>query len=351
MPQNAPLPAVPYAGGAPINTFENPNFLGELFNISPRETPFSTLIGGINGAQGLVAKDYAWQLEADEGDANGAPTGISEGQDPTYSSVGRGEVMNTTQIFQYGINITYTKMAATQQLGPQAAATRTEMVGGVHPAAGMNSAVTNELAHQTMLKLARMKKDVEKAFLSGTFQRPLTAAEDGVNGAGGTERQLQGIIGGVAAANAALGGTADLGADLEGAFLQLFDTAAAPLDENYVIMVTPTDKVKFTKAYAARGLLLPARGLNTAGVVGEELVTDFGQFPIVINRWMPADTVLIVNLSVCKPKVLPIPGKGSVFTEELAHTGAALNFQLYGELGLEYGPPTWHATVDSSLWT
>jgi hypothetical protein len=349
MAQNVSSPDVPYAGGAPINTFENPNYLGELFNISPRETPFVSLIGGVGGAEAVAAKDFVWQLEADEGDANGAPAGISEGQDPTYSSVGRGEVSNTIQIFQYGLNITYSKLGATQQLGPVTSPTRNEVVGGTHPISGTN-AITNELARQTSLKLARMAKDVEKAFLSGTFQRPLTAAEDGVNGAGGTERQTQGIIGAVATANAGLGGTATLSADINTAMLHMFDTVAAPLSENYVIMVTPTDKVKMTNEYAARGLLLPGRGGMTAGLRVEELVTDFGQFPIVVNRWMPANTALLVNLGVCKAKVMPIPGKGTVFTEELAHTGAALNYQLYGELGLEYGPPQWHATIDTTSW-
>jgi hypothetical protein len=74
-------------------------------------------------------------------------------------------------------------------------------------------------------------------------------------------------------------------------------------------------------------------------------VTDFGTFGVMLNRWMPTGQVAIVDLSVCKPVFLEIPGKGLLFTEELARTGASRKFQLYGEIGLEYGPETAHAVI------
>ena len=77
----------------------------------------------------------------------------------------------------------------------------------------------------------------------------------------------------------------------------------------------------------------------------DTLVTDFGTFGVMLNRWMPAGQVAIVDLSVCYPVFLEIPGKGLLFTEELARTGASRKFQLYGEIGLEYGPENAHALI------
>jgi uncharacterized membrane protein YeaQ/YmgE (transglycosylase-associated protein family) len=57
-------------------------------------------------------------------------------------------------------------------------------------------------------------------------------------------------------------------------------------------------------------------------------------------------TVLaIYDVSVCAPVAMPIPGKGVFFAEELGLVGAAVKAQLYGEIGLEYGPQTWHGKI------
>jgi hypothetical protein len=42
---------------------------------------------------------------------------------------------------------------------------------------------------------------------------------------------------------------------------------------------------------------------------------------------------------------LDIPGKGHFFVEPLAQSGASYKFQVYGEIGLEYGPEQFHAKI------
>lgn len=329
--------ATPISGQA--NTFDAPNFVGELYRVTPRETPFLSLIGGLSGGKTIMSKDFTWQLQADPAPGQ---VEIQEGADPTYEFVGRGELANTVQIFQYGVEVSYTKLAASQQLGPQAAATASEVIGGASPISGTNP-VTNELQEQLGIKLAQMAKDVEYAFLNGTFRRPLTtAAEQAASG----QRQTQGILGAVGTTEA----TAATGpVDTVNNLLVAMHGKGAPMN-NLVFMATAANKVEMTKAYASSGYLIPARDRYIAGLAAEEIVTDFGTFPVFINRWLPADTVLAVDLSVVKPVHLSIPGKGTVFTEELAQTGAAVRWQLYGEIGLEYGVPNWHGKIDASVW-
>jgi hypothetical protein len=48
-----------------------------------------------------------------------------------------------------------------------------------------------------------------------------------------------------------------------------------------------------------------------------------------------------------EPCFLPIPGKGHFFTEPLAKTGAFDRVQLYGEIGLNYGPEQYHGQITS----
>ena len=78
-------------------------------------------------------------------------------------------------------------------------------------------------------------------------------------------------------------------------------------------------------------------------------MTDFGTFGVMVNRWMPAGKIAIVDLSVCKPVFLEIPGKGLLFVEPLGKIGSSTRYQLYGEIGLEYGPETFHARIDDLL--
>ncbi len=84
---------------------------------------------------------------------------------------------------------------------------------------------------------------------------------------------------------------------------------------------------------------------NVGGYALDTLVTDFGTFGVATNRWMPAGQIAFIDTSVCKPVFLQIPGKGSLFVEELARTGSSRKFQLYGEVGLEYGPERYHVLI------
>lgn len=50
-------------------------------------------------------------------------------------------------------------------------------------------------------------------------------------------------------------------------------------------------------------------------------------------------------MAFCSPVFLPVPGKGVLFYEELSKTGAAEEGQIYGQLGLDYGPEEYHGTI------
>jgi hypothetical protein len=65
----------------------------------------------------------------------------------------------------------------------------------------------------------------------------------------------------------------------------------------------------------------------------------------MVDRWMPDADLGIVDLSSCYPVFTEVPGKGVLFVEPLAKTGATEKFQLYGEIGLEYGPETFHGLL------
>jgi hypothetical protein len=198
--------------------------------------------------------------------------------------------------------------------------------------------VTDELALQTQAELESMAVDIEQSFLNGTYSRPTTNA---------TARTTQGILGAIATVNANGGTARPISKTIVDATLSAAFTAGAKLPQAQTVFICgPGQKVALSNVYSAAPQLNQATFTrNVGGVAIDTIVTDFGTFGVMLDRWMPAGQIGIIDLSVCYPVFLQIPGKGSLFVEELARTGSSRKFQLYGEPGLEYGPPTYHALI------
>lgn len=84
---------------------------------------------------------------------------------------------------------------------------------------------------------------------------------------------------------------------------------------------------------------------NVGGVSVTTIETDFGTLNVMLDRYMPADTVEVVSLDQCVPVLLETPGKGFLFSEPLAKTGSVDKAQIYGEIGLEYGHEIAHGKI------
>lgn len=337
---NQPAAAIPTGGAAGHGSWNLPNFVGELFKLSPLETPFLSMAGGLSGGMAVAAPQFTWQDTLHRAPALTA-TGrtLVEGDDATFSVQSRSERVNVVEIFQYGVELTYTKQAATGLLGTVGATPAT----GAQNILG-NQPVQNEMAWQLQIKMEQAALDAEISFLTGTFAHPND----------GTARRTQGIIGAITT----IAKDADLAADWSTAAgtaiagrqmvnetaLALFNNGA-PLGGNYAIMVDGASKLLISGSFQGASGALQPRSYTKFGVNVTDIETDFGMFPIVLNRHLPAETVVFVNLDVVAPCFLPIPGKGHFFLEPLAKAGSYDRQQLYGEIGLKYGPEGWHAKV------
>jgi hypothetical protein len=108
--------------------------------------------------------------------------------------------------------------------------------------------------------------------------------------------------------------------------------------------------LNLTNVYSQNAYLsAPVRSQVVAGMAIQTIVTPFGTFGVLEDPWMPARQIAVVDLSVCWPTFTEIPGKGVLFVEPLARTGSFENFQLYGEVGLEYGPEKFHGLITNLL--
>ncbi len=298
------------------DSYDLPNYVGELFNVTPNDTPFLSAIGGMTGGKSVTSKQFTWQTVDN---AAAAQTVALEGADPTYAERTRSEVTNVTQIMQYGVNVSYTKQAATGNLSGES------IIG--------NQPVQDELAFQLDMAMKRAARDIEFSFLQGTYVADTDMA---------TERKTRGLLEAISTNEVAAAAAALDQAKVEDALKKMADSGA-PF-EMPVIMANSFQKQKLSSIYSS-ALALAPRDRNIGGVNITTIETDFGQVGIVYDRHLPTDDVVIVDLAFCKPVFLDIPGKGHFFVEPLAQSGAAYKFQVYGEIGLEYGPEQFHAKI------
>jgi len=299
----------------------------------------------MSGGESVSSVKFSWQTTQHRAPAlQGVPADRSfiEGDDATFQVQDRTEIVNVVEIFQYGVELTYSKQAASGML---AAAGLGSLAVPVSAQVLGNQPVQDEMAWQLQIKLEQAALDLEIAFLNGT----LAYAADG------TTRATQGLVGAVAAATALDG---QLIADFPGAahivngdeavnvLAQAMYDEGAPTSNLHFHMGSTLKRDVSTSFQGSTGNAMP-RSYNKFGVNATEIETDFGNFPMVLNRHIPAETILAINMDITKPCFMPIPGKGHFFLEPLAKSGSYDRQQLYGEIGLKYGPPGWHGKVDN----
>ncbi|MEU6649508.1 DUF5309 family protein [Streptomyces sp. NPDC046900] len=305
-------------------TYNLPNFHGELYTVTPTETPFLSAIGGLSGGKRTKSVEFEWQtvdrrasvLNNSVVEGAAAPAGVARS---------RSNVSNVVEIHQSAVEISYTKSAASG------------MYGGIN--VGMDdNPVNDELTAQINAELESMAVDVELSFLSGVYAKPGTNA---------TARKTRGILSAIATnVNANAGTGRALSKTIVDSLLStMFNNGAKMPQASTVFMTGPAQKVNLSNLYGTGSLNQPTMTRNIGGIAVDTLVTDFGTFGVMVNRWMPAGQIAVLDLSVCAPVWLEIPGKGLLFSEPLAKTGSSEKWQLYGEVGLEYGPENYHGLI------
>jgi hypothetical protein len=385
-------------------TFNLPNYAGELFAITPDDTPLLSAIGGLTGGGMTTATEFEWQTYDLRDPAQ--RTKVEGATAPTAEERVRANVRNVCQIHQEKVSVSYTKQAAVGQMAtPQSA-----------PFTGVNGSnpVTNELDWQTAQALKSVALDVNFSFINGSYANPTTNA---------TARQTRGLLAAIttnriakgtavtgatsatdtitstghglsdgnkivftaigAATNivpgrvyyvdaidantfkvaTTNGGTAltlgtatgiaftkpwatTLTGDHVSDLLQLaYDNGGISEQNTGTLLCNSIQKRAITKAFASQYGQYQETSRTIGGVSVSTVVTDFGTLNLMMDRHMPQDTIAAVSLEQLMPVFLNIPGKGVFFDEALAKTGASDERQLYGEIGLKYGSERAHAVM------
>lgn len=301
-----------------------PNYTGELYLIGANRTPFLNMIGGLQGGQVRTVGDFQfplaqpWSLEA------ASQPDISETASltaPTALTYVRGQDVNTVQIWQRRITVTYAKQSVVGQVTADATTGLIDI--------GDNQPIQNEKDFQINAHMRQIAINVEYTFLNGVYQQA-TAANVAARSRGIVTACVTNTV------NAA-------GAALD---KPLIDTLLRTMADNGAEFLNPVvfcgsyQKQRFSSVYG-----YAPEDRNVGGVNIKQVETDFAVLGIVWAPFIPAGTLLIGDVSFCSPVFLPVPEKGVLFYEELSKTGASEDGQIYGQVGLDYGPEEMHGTI------
>ena len=191
----------------------------------------------------------------------------------------------------------------------------------------------SELDFQTARAIEKMARDVEYTFINGVYQLAGNSSQ-----ANKTRGMLEAAGTVIDCENAAL--TQNF---LNSAFKTAFDAGADFTD--MILLCNSAVKQYLSIIYASQaGFNLPD-SRNVGGVNMTVIETDFGPLRILLDRFMPAGVLLGADISCIRPVEQDVPDKGNFFREPLSKTGAAEEYQIFGQIGLDHGPSWKHFKI------
>lgn len=379
-------------------TYNLPNFTGELFQIAPSDTPFLTAIGGLNGGGQVTSTEFEW--ETYDFNAPAQNVQLEGATAPTATERVRANVTNVVEIHQSKVSVSYSKLAAYgKHDGTNSEATnpvRSEadwqvdkglkqmaldaewsLLNGTYQKPSDNSTarqtrglttaiVTNKLAGAgitvsgtsattvvtaashgltigdkvvprtigaaTGIVVGRAYYVLAAGFTTGAFSVSTLPAGTAITLGTATGLTFVSNRGAVASTKATYNNLAQL----------VYDTGGITDLDAATFIVPSSQKLALSGAFTTQYY---EQSRTVGGVAVSTVVTDFGTLNVMLSRRLAQDTIVLASLDVCQAVFLETPGKGHLFAEPLAKTGASDDVQLYGEIGLAYGPETAHGML------
>jgi hypothetical protein len=301
-------------------SFNCPNYSGMLFNKGNTRTPLSAIIGSrqkvTNHVEFVTGQSFT--------SGGGSQPNISESASltaPDATIVTRSQDTNVTQIFQETLGVSYAKESNMGTLS------------GVN-VANQTANPMSELDFQVAAKMLKIARDIEYTFINGTYNK--ATADTEVN-------KTRGLANAITTNVKAMGGK-PLGLwDVCDILKAIYDSNAPTT--GLCIWCDATTLFQLNADAQQNGLTVVPASREINGISLSSIVTPLGTVYIYLGEFLPAGTAFVLNLDVIAPVNQPTPGKGNFFLEELAKVGAGTKYQIFGQVGLDYGPEWYHGKI------
>lgn len=199
----------------------------------------------------------------------------------------------------------------------------------------LKAGVSSEIALQAADRMMELMRELDNAAIMGVVNE--AAPSDTVY------RSMGGIIEYLTLANGNSSNTLEtLSEDVINALYKLaFDDGGNP-----TLLVVPQAQMKVMSTFNADKVRI-APGANMAGVFVTHFMTDLGQeLEICLDRWMPPDTIAVVDPS--RLNVVNLPGR-AFGMKIISPTGDAEKRQILGDYTLEVRNPLEAHAIHTNL--
>ena len=192
----------------------------------------------------------------------------------------------------------------------------------------------NELDFQVAAKMQKIARDIEYTFINGVYNK--ATADSEIN-------KTRGLVNAITTNTKAMGGK-PLGLwDVADAMKTIYNSNAPT--SGLVLWCDAVTMFQINADAQQNGLTVVPASREINGIALSSVVTPLGVVYLYLGEFLPTGTALLLNLDVIAPVNQPTPGKGNFFLEELAKVGAGTKYQIFGQLGLDYGPEWYHAKI------
>ena len=227
---------------------------------------------------------------------------------PATRFTNRVRKLNYTQIFTAAVEVSGSQLASRQ------------------------IALADEMDYQKQERLRELVRDLENCVINGAANTATAPMGNAV-----TRRTMRGIIPSLTTNLTDGAGNALDEATLNAAMRSIWEQSSGSVD---TIVVGGTQK------RAINGFVTAARGYGASTERFKDLVSvyesDFGVCRVILSRWVPQDSVLLLDSS--RIDVLPLSGRSFQF-KPLAATGDSEAGQVLGEYTLELRNENAHGLI------
>lgn len=304
-------------------------FIGPHIVLGANQTPFLERINaaGLSGYKPVPGEEFALDVYSSLETAAQAVVTEANAVAGTGTTIGyvRAQHTNYIQTMLRNIEVSYKTMS-----------NRAKMAGIYYNDPELMKEA--ELNFQVRMNMQQLLVNMEFSCFQGVAVAPsgstTAVATRGLVATGSTDGGIQ--------TNKIAGGSAALTvAKIDEMVKSMADNGAPFTDP--VIFCGSYQKAKLSKLYGWSPVGAPGSGVG--GVNVEVIETDFARIPVVFAPKMLATAIACVEMSECKLAGWEVPGKGAVFLEQKGKVGAGEKYQLYAQLGLEYGEESHHGSI------
>lgn len=303
-----------------VTRIEYPNYSGFLFNKGQTKTPFSTMIGlhpkFTSHCEFAVGQEY----ETPEGEQ----PAISEEASltaPKAEPVKRTQFSNITQIFHKTVSVSYAKQS---DMGTLA---------GIN-AAGQIANPIDEVDFQAVATMQKIAQDIEYTFINGVYHKATSKTD---------ANKTSGILSAITTNVLDVNGAPLTYWLVAEALKCIYEKNAPTVDLVLGVDATTLLQLNYDAVQNKMTIVPNARNIN--GISITTVLTPLGEVGVTLLQYLPGGTAVVFDPMLMAPVYQPVPKKGNFFMEPLSKTGASDDQQIFGQVGLDYGPEWYYAKL------